>query len=751
MREREKLPIYKHERKILKCIKDNAVTILKGSTGSGKSTQVCQYILDYAIESDKGAYCNIIVIEPKRICASTLAERVASERYEFLGQSVGYAVRFDSILPRPYGSILFCTPGYFLRRVENGLVGVSHIIVDEIHERGLETDYILMMLRMMLKSCSSLKVILMSADVNIDLFSSYFDGCAHITVHGNCYPVKEYFLEDCIELIKFKFNDPYGEIYAEEDSDACSSFGQSHEDVSECGVLDSSAYSTQTLQTLACYDEQAISSELIEAIIVWTREQNINGSILVFLPGWGDISKASGHLSRSINSANYCVLPLHSKIKGPEQKQVFLPAPPGKTKVILSTSLAESSVTIDDVICVIDSCKSRISISQDNLSFKFVSEWASKVNLNQRSGRAGRLRPGFCFRLCTKARYEELPLDIEPQMSRAPLYSLVLSLKLMKMGNIRDVLNSTLEPPPLRSIEEAERLLSELQCLDSRMELTPLGEMLGRLPLDPRVGRMLLMSTLFECPSQILKIAAYASVQEELFDKPSEDMKMIGKQRYSDHIAVLQVLSSRENLSNIQEYYQTNSLNLLDDILRIEDQLFTRMCGFGFDVPSIHDSMDDKLDIVTGLLCQAFYPNVCAVKPKLKKRVFQPNGKFGLISGRSLIGYSDIDFNPPFPIFIFGEQTETSINVCKNLTMVSPIHLLCFTNCKVVYENGVVKIDDWLPLKMDRDAAAALMCVRQMIEKALHDVVSHPSAARKAAHQRLATVVKQLCETDFDL
>ncbi|RZF43192.1 hypothetical protein LSTR_LSTR013872 [Laodelphax striatellus] len=749
LKERQNLPIFHSKNKILQLINDHPVTIVKGSTGSGKSTQVCQYILDNALEKNKGAYCNIIVIEPKRICASSLADRVAFERNEQLGQTVGYCVRFESTFPRSYGSILFCTPGSFIRRAESGLSGISHIIVDEIHERGVETDYILIILRRMLESESfaSLKVILMSADVDVDLFSSYFGGCARITVNGKCFPVKDYFLEDCIELINFKFKDN------EEETDMKLLNGKSKENLNS-GILDSSAYSPDTLKTLAVIDEQIICPELIEAIILWMREKKIQGSILVFLPGWAEIKQLSIHLHKSENSANYCVLPLHSKIKGAEQKQVFLPVPVGKTKIILSTSLAESSVTIDDVICVIDSCRARISISQDNLSFKFVSEWASKVNLNQRLGRAGRLRPGYCFRLCTKARYEELPPDIEPQVFRVPLYNIVLSIKRLKLGNIREVLYSAVQPPPLRAIEDAERLLIELECLDNRKRLTPLGNTLARLPLDPRLGRMLLMSIIFDCPFQILKLAAYASTQEELLDNTTEEMEKIGNERYSDHIAVLHALSAGESLSHFQKLYETSALNLLDEVNRIEEQLYKILYRMGFDLTSSSGTEKETLDIITGLLCQAFYPNVCAIteKKSLKaKKVFLPSGKFGIHTQLSLIvdhNYKK-EFKPPSPIFVFGEQTETTVNVCRNLTMVSPMHLLCFTNCKVVYEKGVVKIDDWLQLEMDPNAAAAVMCVRTMIEKALHEIVSDPSGVEMSNYNGLSAVVKQLCKTDF--
>lgn len=177
--------------------------IFRGNTGCGKTTQVCQYLLDDYIASGQGAWCNIVVTQPRRISAVSVAERVASERCETIGESVGYSVRFESVLPRPYASILFCTVGVLLRKLEAGLRGVSHVIVDEIHERDVNSDFILVILRDMIHMYPDLRIILMSATIDTTLFSRYFNDCPVVEIQGRAFPVQQYFLEDCLEMTKF--------------------------------------------------------------------------------------------------------------------------------------------------------------------------------------------------------------------------------------------------------------------------------------------------------------------------------------------------------------------------------------------------------------------------------------------------------------------------------------------------------------------------------------------------------------------
>ncbi|GFW90887.1 ATP-dependent RNA helicase A [Trichonephila clavipes] len=200
---RKELPVYQYQENILDAIRNNSVVIIRGATGCGKTTQVPQYILDHYLTSECGADCCVVVTQPRRISAVSVAERIAEERAESLGEVTGYSVRFESCLPRPYGSILFCTVGVLLRKLECGLRGVSHVIVDEIHERDVNSDFIMVVLRDMVRTFPQLRVILMSATIDTSLFQDYFGHCPIIEVSGRTFPVQEYFLEDCIQMLNF--------------------------------------------------------------------------------------------------------------------------------------------------------------------------------------------------------------------------------------------------------------------------------------------------------------------------------------------------------------------------------------------------------------------------------------------------------------------------------------------------------------------------------------------------------------------
>lgn len=198
---RQTLPVFERRNDIMELINDRPVIIIRGNTGCGKTTQIAQFILEDYINSGQGAYCNIAVTQPRRISAISVSERIASERSEPIGETVGYSVRFETVLPRPFGSILFCTIGVLLRKLESGLRGVSHVIVDEIHERDVNSDFLLVVLRDMIHTYPDLRVILMSATIDTTLFSNYFGNCPVIEIEGRAHPVKQYFLEDCIGMV----------------------------------------------------------------------------------------------------------------------------------------------------------------------------------------------------------------------------------------------------------------------------------------------------------------------------------------------------------------------------------------------------------------------------------------------------------------------------------------------------------------------------------------------------------------------
>ncbi|KAM9708386.1 ATP-dependent RNA helicase TDRD9 isoform 2-T2 [Menidia menidia] len=502
------LPITKNRQELVSLIENNSVVIIRGATGSGKTTQVPQYILDHY--NEKNASCNIVVTQPRKIGATSIARWVATQRKCTLGSLVGYQVGLEKMATE-HTRLIYMTTGVLLQKLVSAkcLTEYSHIFVDEVHERTEEMDFLLLVLRKLLHSNSRyVKIILMSATVNCRQFAEYFGTLIRgkmspayvFEVEGAPYAIEEFYLDDLHNLFSHKQtefphpDDPYisAEIY-----NIAISLIQSFDKMEENETSKSQKGSGTTLSQ--------------------------RGSILVFLPGIYEIRYMQEALFKLANK-RLQICPLHSTVTLEEQNGVFLCPVPGYRKVILSTNIAESSVTVPDVKYVIDFCLARRLVCDPETNYQSLRlTWASKTNCNQRRGRAGRVSKGYCYRLVTRAFWRnEIPEYMIPEMLVAPLASIMLKVKLLDMGDPRSLLSTALSPPNISDIVRTVLQLKEMGALSLKSDgkiqnddgdLTFLGIVLAHLPVDLYVGKMIVLGHVFGCLNECLIIAASHSLK----------------------------------------------------------------------------------------------------------------------------------------------------------------------------------------------------------------------------------------------
>lgn len=462
---RLKLPTMAQAEEIIRAVDLNQVILIVGSTGCGKTTQVPQLLLDDCIAKGIGSSCHIVCTQPRRISAITVAERVSYERGEALGQSVGYQIRLESCKPRERASIKYCTTGILLQQMQSDplLHNVSVLVLDEIHERSVETDLVMALLKYILPQRLSLKVILMSATVREQDFCDYFNNCPMLRIQGTMFPVEMLYLEDVLSLTGYRFGNRRDGRNKRPKRDQ-----PEHRAMIEPYIRRiRGKYEDRVLDQLRLTESEGCEDiDFIADLIFYICENKPDGAILVFMPGFDKISQLHKALENPHSPKgqrwreHLRLFPLHSKMPSVEQQAVFRRPPKGQRKVIISTIIAETSVTIDDVVYVINTGRTKMSNYDIESNIQTLEEcWVTKANTQQRKGRAGRVQPGICYNLFSRAR-EALMCEVPmPEILRCKLESIILSLKLLHIDDPYVFLKTLINAPVEEAIGKGIALL----------------------------------------------------------------------------------------------------------------------------------------------------------------------------------------------------------------------------------------------------------------------------------------------------
>ncbi|HEX7012345.1 MAG TPA: ATP-dependent RNA helicase HrpA [Steroidobacteraceae bacterium] len=478
------LPIVAHREEIARAIEAHPVVVVCGATGSGKTTQLPKICL----EAGRGALGLIGHTQPRRIAARAVASRLAYELKTQLGGGVGYQVRFTDRVG-PDTRVKLMTDGILLRELERDrqLRRYDTLILDEAHERSLNIDFLLGVLKRLVPQRPELRVIITSATIDPQRFADFFGGAPVIEVSGRSYPVE----------VRYR--------------------------------------------PLAGEDEEA-ELTLPEGIVAAVREldQSDRGDALVFLPGEREIRDAAEALSKA-KLEHTEVLPLYARLSTRDQERIF--EKHGPRRIVLATNVAETSLTVPGVRHVIDSGLARISrYSVRGKVQRLPIEPISQASAEQRKGRAGRERPGICIRLYAEDDFNNRPPFTPPEVLRTNLASVILQMATLGLGEPQEF--PFVDPPDTRLINDGYRLLQELKAVDDSRRVTSLGRQLATLPLDPRLGRMLLAASHHGCLSEMLTITAFLASQDPR-ERPADAQAQADEKHAtfadprSDFIAVL--------------------------------------------------------------------------------------------------------------------------------------------------------------------------------------------------------------------
>lgn len=558
--QREFLPAFAVREDLLRVIRDNQVIIVVGETGSGKTTQLTQFLL----EDGYGNRGMIGCTQPRRVAAMSVAKRVSEEMECKLGSTVGYAIRFEDCTSKET-VIKYMTDGVLLRESLNepNLDRYSCVIMDEAHERALNTDVLMGLFKKILQRRRDIKLIVTSATMNSKRFSDFFGGAPEFTIPGRTFPVDVMFSRSPVE-----------------------------------------DYVDQAVQ-------QVLSIHVSQG----------QGDILVFMTGQEDIEATCELIQERLNALNdppkLSILPIYSQMPADLQAKIFDRAAPGVRKCIVATNIAETSLTVDGIMFVVDAGYSKLKVYNPRMGMDTLQITPiSQANSGQRSGRAGRTGPGKAYRLYTEKAYQdELYIQTIPEIQRTNLANTVLLIKSLGVKDLLDF--DFMDPPPQETITTSLFDLWALGALDNVGELTDLGSKMNAFPMDPSLAKLLITSVDYGCSEEMITIVSMLSVPN-VFYRPKERQEESDAAREkffvpeSDHLTYLHVYSQWKSNGFSDRWCNQHFLHSksLRRAKEVRDQLADIMRNQKMEMTSCGTDWD----VIRKCICSGYYHQAAKVK-----------------------------------------------------------------------------------------------------------------------------------------
>lgn len=780
--EREQLPVFQHRHRVLEALQRHPVVVVAGETGSGKSTQIPQFLLEDLLTGGTTAQpCNIVVTQPRRISAMSLACRVTQELGCEDGPGsksslCGYQIRMEN-QSGDWTRLLYCTTGVLLRKLQHDrhLSSLTHIIVDEVHERSVQSDFLLTILKDVVMKRSDLQLILMSATVDCDKFSNCFNRCPVITIPGRTFPVEVFHLEDIVEQTGYVLekDSEYSQKILEEEEEVTVSVTQKGGKTlqqKEVIVRDSSSgwdlgpdldhFSSRTRHVLQYMNPNKINVDLLVDLIDYLDKApqfvDVDGAILVFLPGLAHIQQLYDLLSsdkRFRDKTRYRIVALHSTLSSKDQAAAFTVPPHEVRKIVLSTNIAETGVTIPDVVFVIDTGKTKENKYHESSQMSsLVETFISKASALQRQGRAGRVRNGFCFRLYPQYRFDVFMDYSIPEILRVPLEELCLHIMKCQYGSPEDFLSHALDAPQPQSVSNAVNLLRKIgACEPDKHVLTPLGHHLASLPVNVKIGKMLIYGAILGCLEPIATIAAAITEKSPFFTPMNrKEEANLAKAALavanSDHLTIYTAYlgwknSQTDGLRGEMSYCRKHFLNrtaliTIEDVKR-ELMKMMEQAGFWSSRSSSSSGLKpqgallskQQISVLNAVLSAGLYDNVarvlCTPSVDVLERVActveTPQGK-------AQVHFSSVNRNlQTHGWLLYQEKVKYAKIYLRDTTLISPFPMLLFGgDIDIQHRERLITLDGWIHFQAPVRIGVIFKHLRKLMDSLLEKKLENP-------------------------